>query len=188
MFMLQTFLLHIIYCREILLQTETENELYEWMQALTAWQNIRPQDSKSTTPMVSTVSESHYLRDNNNYICLQLSSGGNKIQPMSLTRKPSYSTISSAPFSGTNFYSARSEASGIVSLKMRYMNNKQGAKQIFTALGRQRPVEYNQFTLSAISLDPSETLTSTSACRTSYCPGSRTDGEVLKHGRVHLRG
>lgn len=71
---------------------------------------------------------------------------------------------------------------------MRYMNNKQGAKQLFTALGRQKPMEFNQFSLSAISLDPSETLTSTSACRTSYCAGPGVDGEILKHGKVHLRG
>jgi hypothetical protein len=37
-----------------MLLTETENELYEWMQALTMWQNIRPQETKSTMPMVTS--------------------------------------------------------------------------------------------------------------------------------------
>lgn len=46
--------------REILLHTESDNELYEWMQALTHWQNIRPQDTRSTMPMVK---RTHYAEN-----------------------------------------------------------------------------------------------------------------------------
>jgi hypothetical protein len=41
------------FYREILLHNDSDNELYEWMQALTIWQNIRPQDTRSTMPMVN---------------------------------------------------------------------------------------------------------------------------------------
>lgn len=45
--------LHNTVYREVLLHTDYDNDLYDWMQALTMWQNIRPQDTRSSMmPMV----------------------------------------------------------------------------------------------------------------------------------------
>ncbi|GAB5588354.1 hypothetical protein Unana1_03254 [Umbelopsis nana] len=131
--------------KEILLHTESDNELYEWMQALTHWQNIRPQDTRSTMPM------------------MQLNHSRNKVKPVSVGRKSSFSTVSSMPYSGTNITSAASDTSGI------------------------KPIEFNQFSLSAISLDASEALVSTAPSRKSFCPGIRVDSDMIKHGKIYLR-
>jgi hypothetical protein len=49
--------LHNTVYREALLHTDYDNDLYDWMQALTMWQNIRPQDTRSSMmPMVIWVS------------------------------------------------------------------------------------------------------------------------------------
>lgn len=68
------------------------------------------------------------------------------------------------------------------------MDTKQGAKHIFTGLGRQKPIEFNQFSLSATSLDASEALVSTAPSRKSFCPGIRVDSDMIKHGKIYLRG
>lgn len=119
---------------------------------------------------------------------MQLNNTLNKAKPVSVTRKPSFSTVSSMPYSGTNMPSAASDASGIVSLKIRYMNTKQGAKHIFTALGRQKPIDFNPFSLSTLSLDPSEALGSVAPSRKSFCPGIHLDSEMIKQGKIYLRG
>jgi hypothetical protein len=105
-----------------------------------------------------------------------------------MNRKTSFSTVSSAPYSGHHFNSAVSENSGIVSIDMGYLNSKNGAKHIFTALGRQKPTEFHPFSLSALSIDATDAMASMVTSRKSFCRGPRIDGDVIKHGNIYLRG
>ncbi|CAO3665374.1 unnamed protein product [Umbelopsis ramanniana] len=156
--------------REVLLHTDYDNDLYDWMQALTMWQNIRPQDTRSSMmPMGQANGNRH------------------KVKAMSMNRKTSFSTVSSAPYSGHHFNSAVSDTSGIVSIDMSYLSSKQGAKNIFTALGRQKPTEYHPFSLSNLSIDATDTMASMVTSRKSFCRGPRIDSDVIKHGSIYLR-
>lgn len=105
-----------------------------------------------------------------------------------MNRKTSFSTVSSAPYSGHHFNSAVSDTSGIVSIDMGYLSSKQGAKNIFTALGRQKPTEYHPFSLSNLSIDATDTVATMVTSRKSFCRGPRIDSDVIKHGSIYLRG
>jgi hypothetical protein len=105
-----------------------------------------------------------------------------------MTRKPSYSTVSSMPYSHNNFNSAVSDTSGIVSIDLGYLNSKQGAKHIFTVLGRQKPSDFNPFSLSNVSVDAIDLGTSITASRKSFNHGPKMDSDVIKHGGIYLRG
>jgi hypothetical protein len=107
---------------------------------------------------------------------------------MSMNRKTSFSTVSSAPYSGHHLNSAVSDNSGIVSIDMGYLSSKQGAKHIFTALGRQKPTDFHPFSLSNLSIDATDTMASMVTSRKSFCRGPRIDSDVIKHGGIYLRG
>lgn len=105
-----------------------------------------------------------------------------------MNRKTSFSTVSSAPYSGHHFNSAVSDTSGIVSIDMGYLSSKQGAKHILTALGRQKHTEFHPFSLSNLSIDATDPMASMVTSRKSFCRGPRIDSDVIKHGSVYLRG
>ncbi|KAG2176796.1 hypothetical protein INT44_007460 [Umbelopsis vinacea] len=158
--------------KEVLLHTDYDNELYDWMQALTMWQNIRPQDTRSSMMPMGQTNGSRY-----------------KTKAMSMNRKTSFSTISSAPYSGHHFNSTISDNSGILTIDMGYLgSNKNGAKNIFTtAKGRQKPTDFHPFSLSSLSIDATDAMASMVTSRKSFCHGPGIDGDVIKHGNVYLR-